>query len=1119
MQVLIAKCFFVLMLIIETAQGYEQGHTRCQYTTHGVKCVDKGLNTIPNGIPRNVRHIVLVNNPSLQIREDYFLQFKHLFILTISNCGQKGPILLPDSLRKVNLESNNFTVDALRQMLANLTSIDHLSLANNSLQPADIRQIFQFLPTTIKIIDLSYNTIKQLTRNELKRLTKLKKLEIKSVSLKNIEPNTFNDLSLLSSILLQNNNISHLPDHIFRWNTRLRYLHLNGNKLTAFNAIQLGLKNVQELFLGRNKLRTFDVRNLKLKKIWLNNNSIQRIDNSIFNNNSVVGTIALSSNYIQSVSINAFNTVTSLSQLLLQNNSLKSLPRNLFKGMAISKIFLQENDLFDLNGAFDGIKPFLNSLDLSRNKNLQLLNGMDFESLPNTSRFYLTCKYVKQIRGLSRMKAKIQCSPIPQVTIATTFTNYFRCKGFMCRLSSQRLIYKCGACTAGYYSYCQDPLINESTCVKCPAGSYYQDEPASNKCKICKPGQFVPPEHSPGRDASDCQACPQGTNTNIVAGTRACKCIHGHSRRYRFGPCEKCKDDGFDCDHDYPTLKRGFWITWQGTTIKSAINDADGEKNIDRKQGICEHIYKKFTENLKVKDDTYDRTTMHFNCQMPLPIKCPMFGSCLGGIQPRCSPKYTGVLCAVCKRGYSLQFNQCIRCPQSMRAALQFIVCIAIFAMLCFVVSITDKFKLQCGHNSTKPTQCCQCRTFADVILSSLKILIGYYQVLVSTMYAFANIRWPNNLKIAINLLEYIQFTIIKVPILRCINPNWKIDAIGEFWIVFIGIIIFLVLVMIYYFFKSLSISKQDLTPSDAKAKRFVWNKNCKKVVALFLFVAYPIISTKVAQTLPLGCHSFCTAEENGSCLHSLSYLRSDYSIPCLTIDSHKLTLITAYICLIFPLGLPILLFVLLRIYAPRRQSSIQQPKIHILEHDHGYSDENNKKNLLPIIKNDAAAQVFHGSSASTFALALKFSYENYHTRYWYWEVIEMIRKLIMTTGVVLFLQHTKIGLSCTIIVSMLFAVLHAIVRPLKSNFENVTQLLSLTLVPLNLAIGAVLQSQDKQNPNIINKEVDSFSLGILLVAMNSILISLMSARILIIIANKIQAKIKKSKWYALTFG
>ena len=115
-----------------------------------------------------------------------------------------------------------------------------------------------------------------------------------------------------------------------------------------------------------------------------------------------------------------------------------------------------------------------------------------------------------------------------------------------------------------------------------------------------------------------------------------------------------------------------------------------------------------------------------------------------------------------------------------------------------------------------------------------------------------------------------------------------------------------------------------------------------------------------------------------------------------------------------------------------------------------------------------------------------------------------MIRKLIMTIGIVLFLQHTKIGLGGIIVVAMVFTILHAAKNPIKNKFEGFLQLLSLSIIPINLAIGTVLHSKAIGDNDIIEEHQDSLALGLFLVVLNSLLIVLVILRLLRAIAKRV---------------
>ena len=1081
--------------------------SQCQCSRYDVKCIDKGLKTIPKGIPLTALSVDLSHNPQIKIPSDYFLQFEHLIFLAIINCGQRSPVYIPITVKEVRLDENFFTLDALKKMFStDLTSLKRISLEHINLSTSDTKTVLKILPDRLQLININYNNLVKLSRDEVLRFKELHTLRIEYCSLEIIDANTFEHMRHLSTLKLNGNKLGSLPEGIFKF-LKLSGLHLKENRLEEFNVTKLGLKEINELRLGRNRIRTFDMRDIQPSVVEMNDNKIEKLDFKIFHNNPRVFVLMFNNNNVRDISREAFQGIKAVGQLLLSNNRLTSLPTNLLKGMIVNNVILQNNQLSNLKGVFHGMKKSPDTVMLTENKGYTLLNGSELQSLPHESKIYLNCNKLTRMINLSDLKAKVVCIPKADQIIHTRTQDGLSCNGYQCKRVTPFIQYECIACRPGYHSSCRGIMKHQSICLECPAGSYYQDEPGSTKCKICRPGQFVPPERSPGTSPLDCRTCPQGTDTTIVAGTRACKCLHGYSRRYRFGSCEKCTDNGFNCSNDYQVLRDGYWMTWKVT--KSGRTMIGSAHNVT--QGTCESVYKAYISNLNITDDSYDRRTMHFNCQMPLPIKCPMERSCTGGIEPRCSAGYSGVLCAVCIKGYIRQFNQCAKCPKRVWAAVEFITYIALFGIFCFIISSTEKYNVEYHKYTLRRRQEAEKRTFADILLSSLKILIGFYQVLISIIHGLSHVHWPENLKTAINILQYVQFQVMKFSLLRCINSEWNINAIDEFWIILIIIITVPFLAVAYYFIKSLYIHYRCILPSEAKRKRLVCGRNCTKFVGLVLFVNYLLVTSKIIEILPISCHSVCTAKQNGTCVHLISFLRSDYSIPCPTINQNRTTLIIGYSCLILPLGLPIVLSILLKWYAPKQL--IKKPVVNkytFEEHiEDGYECCNPYDPQFSSINDDL---LIGDSTVPMMTSALKFTYENYHSRYWYWEVIEMIRKLVMTIGIVVFVGHSKIGLTCTITVAMIFTILHAIYKPFKSDFESGAQFFSLILIPLNLALGAVLESQDKEKPSFINNERDSFSLGTFIVVMNSCLIIIVLARIIVIIGVRVKLRIEKSR-------
>eukprot|EP00795_Rhopilema_esculentum_P013553 gene13553-4441_t len=150
--------------------------------------------------------------------------------------------------------------------------------------------------------------------------------------------------------------------------------------------------------------------------------------------------------------------------------------------------------------------------------------------------------------------------------------------------------------------------------------------------------------------------------------------------------------------------------------------------------------------NLDTTSDDYNRRTVRYECNMPIPHKCPIKESCIGGVNATCIQGYTGVLCAVCEKGFMKNFGKCIRCPSAVVAVLQFLAYIVVFVLLCWLVSLTDRKRMSNSNETRGDSEVItrDDRTFADAILSSFKILIGFYQVL-SGMHPLARDHENNN--------------------------------------------------------------------------------------------------------------------------------------------------------------------------------------------------------------------------------------------------------------------------------------------------------------------------------------------------------------------------------------
>ena len=1056
-----------------------------------VICRNKNLTTMPKWIPSNVTVIDLSENPFLKLQEDSFLRFTNLKLLELRSCNLNLPLQLPKSLVSFFFMNNSFSMENIAAMFKKMQEhfIVVIDLSRNSLT---LDENFSVFPKLVDALWLENNSLKKIGVDDFKGFSSLRDLNLGSNGLHSIAAGAFDHLKAIEFIELPDNNLEYLPERLFQHNSKLSFVNLDKNSFRDIPHL-CGIPSLSRLILSRNRIKivngssfkghkidyvnlaanqieSFNLSGLAYTHLDISNNRISAIDQGSLGENSHIDTLLLQRNNITSLSRACFKGIRFIGELHLQSNKLQWIEKGMFCNMTIDKLILFNNSLTTMDGVMEGMKRQPQLLLLFGNPNITLMTASDYMNMTIGSQIYIDCRSVKTFSSPFIMYAKLICSPSNKLLIKSSTKglegNGFKCDGKILGLQ------ECYPCKPGEF----DAAIfhKHQHCTPCPYGEFYQDELASIECKRCPVGQHVPPHKGPGKSALDCLTCPAGTNTNTSAGYRACHCLPGYSRKYRFGACTKCTRDGFKCKRDYPELRQGYWMSWD--SIKT-----------------CRDSFKSFMSNLDAKDDTYDRTANYFNCNLPIAHKCPIAKSCKGGVDAICHKGYTGVLCAVCDSGYMKQFNKCVKCQSPIVSVFECIAYFLSFVILCWLMSLLKNITTV-GKDDTKEE-----RTFADLIQSSVKILMGFYQVLVRIINAFSSIQWPSTLTHAVKVFEFIELSVLRIPSLHCIRPDWRLNAIGEFWISLIAIIAIPSLVVIYFVLKTgilfycVSQEKGGQTRMNLLKNSL---KNCLQSIVLFFFATYPFISTKIVHVLPGSCHTLCTVKENGNCFNRMSYLRNDYSVKCPRVTGDgNFNVIYAYVSLLLPIGFPCLLLYLLWRFAPK-QSAELQPQGYLNIHCEDAHDNEEQCYAkwqgynMPL----SNCKVLNPKENSVAVFALKMMYGNYKASCWYWEFIETTRKLVMVTASSFLLHNVKIGLYSNILLSIVFAVLHARKWPMKDSFDNYMQLLALVSVTVNLCY-SVMKASNIGDTDIIDNEKDVFGLGLILVCLNSLVVILIVGR------------------------
>ena len=121
----------------------------------------------------------------------------------------------------------------------------------------------------------------------------------------------------------------------------------------------------------------------------------------------------------------------------------------------------------------------------------------------------------------------------------------------------------------------------------------------------------------------------------------------------------------------------------------------------------------------------------------------------------------------------------------------------------------------------------------------------------------------------------------------------------------------------------------------------------------------------------------------------------------------------------------------------------------------------------------------------------MSFLYENYNEDAWYWELVEVTRKLVLTCGIILIGRESRAYVGLASICSGLFAVAFAFRKPIRDPFEDKLQLTSLLVIFLNLGIGVILKIPKESVPSDVDQYVDTLLVNILVIGANILVILL----------------------------
>ena len=260
---------------------------------------------------------------------------------------------------------------------------------------------------------------------------------------------------------------------------------------------------------------------------------------------------------------------------------------------------------------------------------------------------------------------------------------------------------------------------------------------------------------------------------------------------------------------------------------------------------------------------------------------------------------------------------------------------------------------------------------------------------------------------------------------------------------------------MVYILRKNIILRNECLKKGEKLSKVIELKEAVYRNLFFVLYVTYLNTCSNTATVLPISCRSLCQDKEEETCS---KYLKADYSVQCSNSRFNYL-LIIACISIVYIIALPVASFVALWRHQRVENST---------------EDETN--------------EIVDG---------LRFLFENYKPRSWYWKLVEMSRQVIVTSGLALVGSGNRSYIGLTWVVGGMYGVLFAWVQPIQDGFENHLMTASLAVTVVNLGIGAVSRIPEENIPISDHAYMDGVIFNLMVLGENALVLGLLLCKML----------------------
>lgn len=244
-------------------------------------------------------------------------------------------------------------------------------------------QSFAYLPITdLQVIDIGPQFPIVLGVEFFKKigLSNVTSIKIANSSIEYISPSAFNGLNELYSVNLTSIGIDLIHPDTFCNNTKLKILTLSGNNLNVMQSLS-------------SPYTDYMLKSASIEELDISNCNMQEFLPTAFSQMKNIIYINLAGNKLTTLPQGLFDRTDTIEELDLSYNQIVTLPKNIFNKTALAILHLKYNEI---ESSLEFVTKDVQKLDVSYNKIVTVNNQM-FKGIENLSNLMLKGNKIKRI--------------------------------------------------------------------------------------------------------------------------------------------------------------------------------------------------------------------------------------------------------------------------------------------------------------------------------------------------------------------------------------------------------------------------------------------------------------------------------------------------------------------------------------------------------------------------------------------------------------------------------------------------------------------------------------------------------------------------------------------------